>query len=168
MVHECFHEWFGLDRYMYKFCWRLRLWKLENLKVYQIWDFRPFVMYYILYVNVQAIPSYRVYRFYDTTYVQWCLSDVCIHLLASMELADWSECKFFDIYMQSMDTWRTGLHENCKYIHVARGRQQGWADGFVSGWATNSGVAERLERASGPLNCTAAQPSWRHRFAILI
>ena len=29
-INECFHEWFGLDRY--KICWKLRLWKLENLK----------------------------------------------------------------------------------------------------------------------------------------
>ena len=91
-----------------------------------------------------------------------------VHLLASMEQADWSECKFFDVCMRSMDTSRTGLHENCKYIHVARGHQLGWADVFVLGWLINSGVAKRLERASGSLNCTAAQPSWRHRFAILI
>ena len=53
---------FGLDRY--KICWRLWLRKLENLKIYLIWELRPFVMYYA-YVNVRAIPTYRVYRLCD-------------------------------------------------------------------------------------------------------
>ena len=33
-IHKCFHEWFR-----YKICWRLWLWRLENLKVYLIWYF---------------------------------------------------------------------------------------------------------------------------------
>ena len=44
-----FMDDFGLDRY--KICWRLWLWNLQSLL---IWDFRPFVTYY-------AKPTYRVY-----------------------------------------------------------------------------------------------------------
>ena len=44
---------------------------LEIPQNYLFWDTWVFVMYYIyIYGSVRAIPTYRVYRLYDTVFVR--------------------------------------------------------------------------------------------------